>query len=40
VFDEKALERLVAAFGSRDAKDQLARHPSGLFARRLVRTHL
>ncbi|WP_434043626.1 MULTISPECIES: type I polyketide synthase [Sorangium] len=38
--DEKALKRLVAALGGRDAEDQLALRPSGLFARRLVRAPL
>ncbi|WP_437805995.1 type I polyketide synthase [Sorangium sp. So ce1078] len=40
VLDDKALERLIAALDSRDAEDQLALRPTGLFARRLVRAPL
>jgi short-subunit dehydrogenase/acyl carrier protein len=40
VLDEEALERLAAALCGRDAEDQLALRPSGLFARRLVRAPL
>ena len=38
--DEKALSQLVAVLGGRDAEDQLALRPTGLFARRLVRAPL
>nr|QDA77044.1 polyketide synthase [Jahnella sp. MSr9139] len=38
--DDKGSERLVAALTGRDAEDQLALRPSGLFARRLVRAPL
>ncbi|WP_437580044.1 type I polyketide synthase [Sorangium sp. So ce887] len=38
--DAAAIERLVAALGSRDGEDELALRPTGLFARRLARAPL
>ncbi|KYF99535.1 hypothetical protein BE20_03230 [Sorangium cellulosum] len=38
--DATAIERLVAALGSREGEDELALRPTGLFARRLARAPL